>query len=748
MNVTFQEAANNSAISPHQRSRQFVEQLRKFIQAAENPNASAAQAGAGLSDVGFLLLRLKDQLLSTDQRNIGFPGEFASKQHNGLVLLIKVVVVLQGIINLVNNKASKFSSLLNRKNSATNVRRKASVSEADCMECIKLILEKAPHVWQILLENPQNLEVILYSINSPQLDSKCYALEIVIGLLDQSHGFEHLFRSLTMISARTGDYMRLSIIISQLKHGLHTSKLHIQILVAKLMNKLLLRAPSSHHRMLIQAEASLAHYSVDYVEKLLINNGGLLGGREVLNDELAIWRNLCSSTTGTPNAGNSTRSADSGHHRVSQLNSYESSEDSSRNRRGRTAFKNPPAQTSVTKNIERQRLRRHGDTPNYYHHESLHTLSKSRENLDGLQSPQRMFGHDDFERMGRMRRVKSESAMGVEEPEEDHYSTQNRRLKRFGVNDYSEYATPPNATNSMFNAKMSQSIHDLSSAHLMSPPLINSMPPRSAEAPGKFYTGNPGVYAQSGQNEFSTLNRVLRRTVSPAYSNADSQPEQPGLPGYPSAQIPPTHGGFSYLFPTLPMVDRVSGRTRSPEVYVETPMSPHSNHISPRSRQTYDYQPAISPRSGQPLQGQQAVDSSGNVVYIPINMVEKQQNDALSPRMAELSPPSHERYHDTSMSNLNTDGSLHNRHDKRRHPDNGAFSEGNAGMQKHAASPHSSTQPPAPRDDKNNQNYATATPLGKDVRDALREFDYLNDYEASSVRSGTISHNPTAIYHF
>lgn len=39
--------------------------------------------------------------------------------------------------------------------------------------------------------------------------------------------------------------------------------------------------------------------------------------------------------------------------------------------------------------------------------------------------------------------------------------------------------------------------------------------------------------------------------------------------------------------------------------------------------------------------------------------------------------------------------------------------------------------------------------LGADVQDALSQFDYLNDYDAASVRSGPTSRNgPTAIYHF
>ncbi|KAE9555644.1 hypothetical protein FO519_001115 [Halicephalobus sp. NKZ332] len=713
MNVTFQDPPNG-ALPSAQRCRQVVEQLKKFLVISENPNASASQIGTGLSDVGFLLLRLKDQLLLTDQRSASFPIDFASKQHNGLGLLIKVVVVLQGIVNIANNKSSKFSSLLNRKNSATNVRRKASVSEADCMECIKLVLEKASNAWQILLENPQNLEVILYSINSPQLDSKCYSLEILIGLLDQSHGFEHLFRSLSVIAARTGDYTRLTIIVAQLKHGLHTSKLHIQILVARLMNKLMVRSPTINHRLLTQAEAGLVHYSPEYIEKLINSTNGALGGREILSEEMAIWRNLCSPALaygGTPNLGNPNRSIDSGHGRSSQP-SYESSEDSQGRRR---------AQTSLTKNIERQRLRRHGEQHqnNFYNNEFSQTLSKSGE-LNNANYVSRKPFFNEFETLGRMRRVKSESAMGIEdEPEDEHYApgTQNRRLKRFN-NDYSDYATPPNPHN-IYNAKLSQSIHDLSAAH-MSPTLSDTMPRRSAEAPGKFYTGNAS--SRYPQNyESVTLNRAFRQAASPSYSNASSQPEH--LPGHRSSQLPPPHGGFSYLFPTLPIVDRVVGRSKTPDSFSENHMSSGSpGFLSPKPS-TYEHPiQLVSPDSN-------SNDNPNNVVYIPINMVEKQK--LLSPRTIQMPQ---DRFHSPGMMSPAGDPQVLHRYDKRRQTDAAVYNE-------------STNSQPGQHINKNNHSAAIGG-LGEDVRDALREFDYLNDYDAASVRSGTLNQNPTAIYHF
>ena len=51
------------------------------------------------------------------------------------------------------------------------------VAEADCLECIKLLLEKT-NSWAAILDYSGNTEVILFSLNSPQLDSKCYALEV------------------------------------------------------------------------------------------------------------------------------------------------------------------------------------------------------------------------------------------------------------------------------------------------------------------------------------------------------------------------------------------------------------------------------------------------------------------------------------------------------------------------------------------------------------------------------------------
>ncbi len=49
----------NAFLSP----RQLVDELKKFIQMSEAP-PTTHHAGGGLSDAGFILLRLKDQLLA------------------------------------------------------------------------------------------------------------------------------------------------------------------------------------------------------------------------------------------------------------------------------------------------------------------------------------------------------------------------------------------------------------------------------------------------------------------------------------------------------------------------------------------------------------------------------------------------------------------------------------------------------------------------------------------------------------
>lgn len=52
------------------------------------------------------------------------------------------------------------------------------IAEADCLESLKLLLGKCPWAWPVLGEHVANVELLLVSLTSPQLDSKCYALEV------------------------------------------------------------------------------------------------------------------------------------------------------------------------------------------------------------------------------------------------------------------------------------------------------------------------------------------------------------------------------------------------------------------------------------------------------------------------------------------------------------------------------------------------------------------------------------------
>uniref|UniRef100_A0A914ERH2 Uncharacterized protein n=1 Tax=Acrobeloides nanus TaxID=290746 RepID=A0A914ERH2_9BILA len=747
MNVTFSEPpTNGGGVLPHARSRHYIEQLKKFIQLAENPNSTATTTGVGLSDIGFLLLRLKDQLLTVDPRSNTFASDFASKQHNGLILLIKVVIVLQGIVNSVNNK-SRFSSLLNRKNSATNVRRKASVSEADCMECVKLVLEKSPHAWGTLLENSYNLEVIINSINSPQLDSKCYALEIILALLEQPRGFDYLFRTLTHITAKSGDYLRLALIVGQLKHGLHTSKLHIQILVARLMNKLLMRAPTPNHRLLAQAEATLAQYSSEHVEKLLMTVHGPLGGIDTLMDELSLWKDLYNPNY-LPPLNNSTRSADSVNPRYNGGGPlYDPSPDasqSSRTRKVRTTFKTPPvAQTSLMKNVERQRMRRQGELNGvegkhpYYTNDRSLTMTKSLDPneaanyLSHMRIPRSTEIHD-YRTLenGRMRRVKSESAVGFDEFEnDDRYNSTNRGLKRFGDSneDYGDYnAQRP------FNTKLSRSIHDLS--HV--PPSPIPMEPRSVEAPPNFYTtnGTNGAVARTESGRLSpnyslrdtTMNRMAKRTMSPVYQTTTS-PIPPVIPPYdgppqgfnnthnhsPAYNINQYNHNHDYPYQTQYDDFPSNGYKVSP-----MPMSPIKTNNHGRAS---------------PTMATKYSNDANHVVYIPINMVEG--NNGVPPtRSTSLNNQQQQRFEKTDQRS----NSLYDRYDRRKQT-----LEDLSNMNQNGVSYNTNGNGHI------NGNGHTNNNLGADVQDALSQFDYLNDYDAASVRSGPTSRNgPTAIYHF
>uniref|UniRef100_A0A0N5ARR1 Armadillo-type protein n=1 Tax=Syphacia muris TaxID=451379 RepID=A0A0N5ARR1_9BILA len=673
MNVIFQDTLrtplqqSSAPSQPFCPSRQFVDQFKRFIQSNDPTlTASSSSSGFSLSDVGFLLLRLKDQLLSSDQRGAYFPAEFVARPNNGVDLLIKVVVALQNIVNSIGS-SSKLSSLLPRTNSSTNRRRKA-----------------APAAWRSLLETPGNLDVILYSVHSPQLDSKCYALEIIILLLDQPRGFVILFRSLSYICARNRDYLRLSIFVAQLKHGLHTSKLHIQILVVRLLNKLLQQAPSPAHRIMAQTDAVLSNFSPEYLEKLVVDATTPLGGTETLMEEIAVWKSLYTQIVIRRERG----LAPVNHHNPAINFTYaEPDTDTTRSEQDRRRMNMKlSGQTSVTKNVERQRLKKHGDG----YESNSHLSSRMNGNINAYYPSQTMTkawdSHnaypqsryertDVFERpdFGGMRRAKSESTMAIED---DSFS---RCIKQ--ANGY------PDRRRAELTSKLSRSIHDLSREQP-----INEVRPGSA-----------------------TMTRSLRRITSPPRARF----AEPLVDNKPAAIQ-----GFSYLFPTQPIISNVSTkqRSRTPDPYKENgiknvaysgqqlqrpPSAPvfESPHSPPDyETDTYSLQPKTN-------------GHSEKVVYIPIN----------TPTDGQI----------RTLPRTNADGSTNlRRYDYRRQLDTVADEyslESRSSSTSRLRSPSSYTGT-----------------IGDDIKDALSQFDYLNDYDAASIRgmpSSQTKCTPTT-YHF
>jgi hypothetical protein len=181
-------------------ARQICDQLRRFISIFENPTAHPETiVNQTMSDTGFILLKLKEQLVhearwcphSSAQlpvcRHFGsFANDFISRQNSGTELLMRTLALLQR--SLVAGTQSRLNLMLAR--SMNSRRRKAAVgryyvgydfmlqvAEADCLECVKIVLERT-NSWAYILDYGGNLEIILYSLNSPQLDSKCYALEV------------------------------------------------------------------------------------------------------------------------------------------------------------------------------------------------------------------------------------------------------------------------------------------------------------------------------------------------------------------------------------------------------------------------------------------------------------------------------------------------------------------------------------------------------------------------------------------
>ncbi|GMR60483.1 hypothetical protein PMAYCL1PPCAC_30678 [Pristionchus mayeri] len=585
-------------------ARQIADQLRRFVAAVENP---ATGQSASLSDVGFLLLSMKDQLLSPDPRSDAFLHEFTSRQLQGVDLVIRVIVALQGIVNATGS-SSKISNILGRNNSNSSRKRKAAVAEADSIECLKILLEKSPVAWRSLLENATSLEVVLYSVNSPQLDSKCYALEIVLLLLDQPQGFTILWKTLTLLAARNRDYIRLSIFVSQLKHGLHTSKLHIQILVVRLMNKLLGQAPSSNHRLLAQVETALAQFNPDYLENLVLEMNQPLGGLDILLEELSIFRSFSmNSGLGRFEQESNGRRTDSSIY--GYPNTTDSESDSTSKGRRLRGNNGKIIPTTVAKSVERQRLRKqdgvgrtNGQVPsgsyypnnrsNYFNTFDPHTEEGMYQSSRDLHAESRLRDNGG----GGMRRAKSESAMNF--PMEDEEQARKAGLKRMEEARQPEYSHPLQASK-----MLSRSIHDVSrraederSSSLMRPP---SRPPSAQD------------HRTRSLQRTSAVSPPRARFADPPIMDTPQQP----------------HAGFSYLFPAAPVVANVvNKRAVTPSISNSSDREPTMSS-RPTSRGPVSPVPSYSTSRTEPATSYTSSRTDGQVTYIPINV----EKDGLTP---------------------------------------------------------------------------------------------------------------------
>ncbi|CAI5456062.1 unnamed protein product [Caenorhabditis angaria] len=690
--------------------RVLADQLRRFI---SNPDSTPSGSGISLSDAGFVLLSLKDQILADSIKAQHFSHEFVSKPINGIDLLGKVVIVLQGIVNSTEGSSSKISYLLNRNSTNANRKRKAAVAEADCIESIKLLLEKSESAWKSFLDTSTGLDAVMYSIHSPQLDSKCYSLEIFLLLLEQPQGFLILLRALTVLAARNRDYLRFSIFVAQLKHGLHTKKLHIQILVARLFNKLIANAPTQTHRNLVKSEIQLAQYTPEYVEKLIGYPNTSFGGIDTLVDELAAWKSLNQFIGGSSN--NSVVE----HNHIYGTSEIEGDSISERSRRMTPSIKMQPI-TSLAKNVERQRFRKQGAGSggraagsNYYFDGSNGprlTYDRRSQTLNhggGYTEapspiPAPRYATERREPFGAMRRAKSESAMVVRDRDENEELSPEmipRGLKRFnnGANNH-------NRDNVHYHpiqqAKtLSRSVHDLAirdddPGTLLRP--VSARPPSVAASRTPIRAVSPmpvsPIIKQTDSIDDRTSSRRLSSALSPRARFAD--------PPIVEAQQP--HAGFSYLFPQQPVVTSVlSKRVTSPEPRNEQTLN---RPVSAPLYATTNYEGSSRPLSPLDVQNNSVQDydkpvaysnENGQVVYVPINI---EGGVGAGPR----------------------------RHSKTNRFD---FNESRSSSRQKLRSP--------------SINNGT---IGEDVRDALSQFDYLYDYEGGSPHSNN-SKMREATYH-
>ncbi|KHJ99701.1 hypothetical protein OESDEN_00308 [Oesophagostomum dentatum] len=401
------------------------------------------------------------------------------------------------------------------------------------------------------------------------------------------------------------------------------------ILIVRLFNKLLATAPSGTHRSLIRAEVALTKFSVEYVESLISAQSTPLGGMEILAEELALWRSL--GTPPLPSYGVE-------HNHIYGLTETESDTlQSDRTRLGRPPVNKYPANSTVLKNVERQRFKKQTGTgsggrssaPGYYPEGDRHssnafypdrralTLSNRtwQEASDASYSPPtltRMGYATERRTPGGMRRAKSESAMLNSERAESPDSAP-RGLKRFTPQEQQLYH-PIQHTR-----VMSRSVHDLSTrddaaASTLTRP--NSARPSTTRPQSRTLTRRATTPPGHSPSRLESRIQVDESPPRARYASPSSPRARFAEPPIVEAQVP--HAGFSYLFPSQPVVSSVvPKRAVTPDPHARSIIRSHSpapRLISPSPRPDYDTRSYV---------------DNGQVVYIPINM-ENSRHDKLS----------------------------------------------------------------------------------------------------------------------
>ncbi|VDO93269.1 unnamed protein product [Soboliphyme baturini] len=91
---------------------------------------------------------------------------------------------------------------------------------------------------------------------------------IILAFFNYVDTFGIVYKSLTALAGQNRDDSRLTIIVAQLKYGIKHSNFQLQTLTMRFLNKLFSQAPNLYYKIIIQAEAETAGFSTFELEKM------------------------------------------------------------------------------------------------------------------------------------------------------------------------------------------------------------------------------------------------------------------------------------------------------------------------------------------------------------------------------------------------------------------------------------------------------------------------------------------------